>query len=185
MKNVSADVAGSDPTAGFTEMAVRELGAERVLYGSDVRGAVSRRNSVRSSDRYSRRCAQTGFGRESAAAAAADHDGERDEGVIDVNVRCVDGRSVAWPVTSLPTWWRAAQERRYRGMGRQLRCAAASRYAAVNARLRPQIARPTARISWCRWLRQPAPAGLAGGSAALPRSAPHAGHPAASQLSRL
>jgi predicted TIM-barrel fold metal-dependent hydrolase len=36
--NVFADLAGSDPTAGFTEMAVRELGAERVLYGSDVPG---------------------------------------------------------------------------------------------------------------------------------------------------
>ncbi len=29
---------GTDPTAGFTEMAVRELGAERVLYGSDAGG---------------------------------------------------------------------------------------------------------------------------------------------------
>ena len=37
-KNVSADLAGSDPTAGFTEMAVRELGAERVLFGSDAGG---------------------------------------------------------------------------------------------------------------------------------------------------
>jgi hypothetical protein len=37
-KNVFADLAGGDPTAGFTEMAVRELGAERVLYGSDVGG---------------------------------------------------------------------------------------------------------------------------------------------------
>jgi hypothetical protein len=36
--NVCADLAGGDPTAGFTEMAVRELGAERVLYGSDVGG---------------------------------------------------------------------------------------------------------------------------------------------------
>ena len=35
-KNVYADLAGGDPTAGFTEMAVRELGAERVIYGSDV-----------------------------------------------------------------------------------------------------------------------------------------------------
>lgn len=32
------DLAGSDPTSGMTEMAVRELGAERVLYGSDVSG---------------------------------------------------------------------------------------------------------------------------------------------------
>jgi predicted TIM-barrel fold metal-dependent hydrolase len=38
VKNMYCDVAGSDPTAGFTEMAVRELGAERVLYGSDVGG---------------------------------------------------------------------------------------------------------------------------------------------------
>jgi len=37
-KNVYADLAGGDPTAGFTEMAVQELGAERVLYGSDIGG---------------------------------------------------------------------------------------------------------------------------------------------------
>ena len=36
--NLYADLAGSDPTAGLTEMAVRELGAERVLYGSDCGG---------------------------------------------------------------------------------------------------------------------------------------------------
>jgi predicted TIM-barrel fold metal-dependent hydrolase len=36
--NVSAGIAGSDPTAGYVEMAVRELGAERVVYGSDVGG---------------------------------------------------------------------------------------------------------------------------------------------------
>lgn len=36
--NVSIELAGSDPTAGFTEMAVRELGAERVIFGSDVSG---------------------------------------------------------------------------------------------------------------------------------------------------
>ena len=35
---VYADINGGDPTAGFTEMAVRELGAERVLYGSDAGG---------------------------------------------------------------------------------------------------------------------------------------------------
>ena len=37
-KNVCADLCGSDPTAGYTEMAVRELGAARVLYGSDAGG---------------------------------------------------------------------------------------------------------------------------------------------------
>lgn len=37
-KNISADIAGSDPTSGFVEVAVRELGAERVIYGSDVGG---------------------------------------------------------------------------------------------------------------------------------------------------
>jgi hypothetical protein len=35
-KNVAVDVCGFDPTAGVVEMAVRELGAERVLYGSDA-----------------------------------------------------------------------------------------------------------------------------------------------------
>ncbi len=37
-KNVSTDLAGADPTNGITDMAVRELGAERVLYGSDAGG---------------------------------------------------------------------------------------------------------------------------------------------------
>jgi predicted TIM-barrel fold metal-dependent hydrolase len=37
-KNVWAEIAGSNPTSGFVEMAVRELGAERVIYGSDVGG---------------------------------------------------------------------------------------------------------------------------------------------------
>ncbi|MBI2421553.1 MAG: amidohydrolase family protein [Candidatus Hydrogenedentes bacterium] len=36
--NVYADLGGGDPTAGFTEMAVRELGAERVIFGSDIPG---------------------------------------------------------------------------------------------------------------------------------------------------
>jgi uncharacterized protein len=38
LKNVSLDLAGSDPTSGFVEMAVREAGADRVIYGSDVGG---------------------------------------------------------------------------------------------------------------------------------------------------
>jgi predicted TIM-barrel fold metal-dependent hydrolase len=38
LPNVAIDLAGSDPTAGFVEMAVRELGARRILYGSDVPG---------------------------------------------------------------------------------------------------------------------------------------------------
>jgi predicted TIM-barrel fold metal-dependent hydrolase len=37
-KNLYADLAGSDPTWGITEMAVRELGAGRVIYGSDSGG---------------------------------------------------------------------------------------------------------------------------------------------------
>src|SRR5215469_17188852 len=37
-KNICAEVAGFDPTAGVVEMAVRELGPERVVYGSDVAG---------------------------------------------------------------------------------------------------------------------------------------------------
>ena len=38
IKNLYADLGGGDPTAGFTEMAVRELGAERILFGSDIPG---------------------------------------------------------------------------------------------------------------------------------------------------
>ena len=37
-KNICAEIAGSDPTSGFVEMAVRELGPERVIYGSDAGG---------------------------------------------------------------------------------------------------------------------------------------------------
>jgi len=37
-RNICAGLAGFDPTSGVTEMAVRELGAERVVYGSDVGG---------------------------------------------------------------------------------------------------------------------------------------------------
>jgi predicted TIM-barrel fold metal-dependent hydrolase len=37
-RNVYAGISGSDPTAGMVEMAVRELGAERVIYGSDFGG---------------------------------------------------------------------------------------------------------------------------------------------------
>ena len=36
--NVWAGIAGFNPTSGVLEMAVRELGAERVVYGSDVGG---------------------------------------------------------------------------------------------------------------------------------------------------
>jgi uncharacterized protein len=38
LPNVTIDLAGFDPTAGVVEMAVRELGARRILYGSDVPG---------------------------------------------------------------------------------------------------------------------------------------------------
>jgi len=37
-ENVSVDLCGTDPTAGMTEAAVRELGARRVRYGSDAGG---------------------------------------------------------------------------------------------------------------------------------------------------
>ena len=37
-KNISTCVAGFDPTSGVVEMAVRELGAERVIFGSDAAG---------------------------------------------------------------------------------------------------------------------------------------------------
>ena len=37
-KNVYLETAGGDPTAGIVEMAVRELGAQRVVYGSDAGG---------------------------------------------------------------------------------------------------------------------------------------------------
>jgi uncharacterized protein len=36
--NICVDLGGGDPVAGITEMAVRELGSNRVLYGSDAPG---------------------------------------------------------------------------------------------------------------------------------------------------
>lgn len=38
LPNVFADLAGGDPMSGLVEMAVRELGASRVIYGSDAGG---------------------------------------------------------------------------------------------------------------------------------------------------
>lgn len=38
LSNVPVDMAGFDPTAGVVEMAVREVGAARVIYGSDAGG---------------------------------------------------------------------------------------------------------------------------------------------------
>lgn len=38
LKHVSVETAGFDPTAGMVQMAVRELGADRVIYGSDAPG---------------------------------------------------------------------------------------------------------------------------------------------------
>lgn len=37
-KILSIDLAGSDPTNGFVELAVRELGPDRIIYGSDSGG---------------------------------------------------------------------------------------------------------------------------------------------------
>lgn len=37
-KNVYVEVAGSNPTAGFVEVALREVGPERIIYGSDAAG---------------------------------------------------------------------------------------------------------------------------------------------------
>jgi predicted TIM-barrel fold metal-dependent hydrolase len=38
LPNIFLDTAGSDPTAGFLNMAVREVGADRILYGTDCGG---------------------------------------------------------------------------------------------------------------------------------------------------
>jgi predicted TIM-barrel fold metal-dependent hydrolase len=37
-KELRGEIAGSEPTAGYVEMAIRELGPERVIFGSDVEG---------------------------------------------------------------------------------------------------------------------------------------------------
>lgn len=37
-KNISLGIAGGDPTTGLVEMGVRELGHERIIYGSDAGG---------------------------------------------------------------------------------------------------------------------------------------------------
>jgi predicted TIM-barrel fold metal-dependent hydrolase len=38
LANVALETSGSNPTAGFVEMAVREVGAGRVTYGTDTSG---------------------------------------------------------------------------------------------------------------------------------------------------
>lgn len=37
-EHVSIDLGGGEPMSGFTEMAIRELGPQRIIYGSDVPG---------------------------------------------------------------------------------------------------------------------------------------------------
>ncbi|MFT4690038.1 MAG: putative TIM-barrel fold metal-dependent hydrolase [Limisphaerales bacterium] len=37
-KNVSAEISGSEPVSGFVQMAVRELGDRRIIWGSDAGG---------------------------------------------------------------------------------------------------------------------------------------------------
>jgi predicted TIM-barrel fold metal-dependent hydrolase len=52
VRNVAIDTSGIDPTAGFLETAVRELGPERVVYGSDaaVRSFASQLGKVMGAD---------------------------------------------------------------------------------------------------------------------------------------
>jgi uncharacterized protein len=38
LPNISIDLGGGDPVAGITEMAVRELGSQRIVFGSDAPG---------------------------------------------------------------------------------------------------------------------------------------------------
>ncbi|MFV2070093.1 MAG: amidohydrolase family protein [Pirellulales bacterium] len=66
-KNVLLETAGGDPTAGVVEMAVRELGAERVLYGSDVGGR--------------------SFASQLAKVQAAEITGEEKERILGANLR--------------------------------------------------------------------------------------------------
>ena len=83
------DRAARDPTTGFVEMAVRELGAERVVYGSDAGG-----RSLRLADRQGRRaptCPTTAkrliLEREPETAAHPDPHGQGDEAVTDRHER--------------------------------------------------------------------------------------------------
>ena len=38
VRNITAEIAGCEPTSGYVEMAVRELGPDRVIYASDASG---------------------------------------------------------------------------------------------------------------------------------------------------
>lgn len=38
LRNVALEISGSNPTAGFVEMAVREVGRDRITYGTDTSG---------------------------------------------------------------------------------------------------------------------------------------------------
>jgi hypothetical protein len=80
--NLYADLAGSDPTAGITEMAVRELGASRVIYGSDCGGRSFRQPAREGSRRSDQRCRQTeDLLRQPARPDAADLEGQGHAGV--------------------------------------------------------------------------------------------------------
>ena len=77
-KNVVVDVCGSDPTSGFVEMAVRELGPERVLYGSDAGGRSFASQLAKVTTRRAARAGPaTDPGRQPAASAPTDIIAER------------------------------------------------------------------------------------------------------------
>ena len=80
VSNVSTCVAGFDPTAGVVEMAVRELGAERVIFGSDAAGRSFASQLGKVMGAEVPESAKADSRREPAPAVGADSAGERTPG---------------------------------------------------------------------------------------------------------
>ena len=147
--NISVDLAGGDPVAGITEMAVRELGAERVIYGSDAGGRsfASQLAKVQGADipEQAKRSILAGnlkpletHPRRKGGAFVTGR-------LIDVNVNLS-----RWPTRRMPArrdgqaGRQAPRERRRGGLGRQFRRASSQGRAAVNARLARECREPQA-----------------------------------------